>query len=261
MLKFSANLSTLFQEHALLDRVTAAAAAGFKGVEIWFPYEVPAHALRERLDAYGLQCVMINTVPGDTARGDWGLAVDVRRRSEFIASVQQALDYAQAIGCTRVHVMSGAVPQDRSLADAEAAFAHSIADACDMAREVGITVMIEPLNHIDRPTFYLTRQAQAIALVRELARDNLGIMLDLFHLQRGEGNLIERMLQSLPYAAHVQFADVPGRHEPGTGEIHFPRVFAALVQANWSGWVGCEYFPVGTTAASLGWMHALMPVD
>jgi hydroxypyruvate isomerase len=254
MLKFSANLSTLFQDRPLAERIAAARTAGFGAVEMWFPYEVPAARLRDTLREHGLPMIGINSAPGNVSAGDWGLAADPRRRSAFIESLHAAFEYAQVIGCPNVHVMAGIVDASVSHEAAWDTYQANIDEACNLAAQHALTVMIEPLNAIDRPAYLLTRQQQAIALIDTLKRPNLKIMLDLFHLQRGEGNLIERMLTSLPYAAHVQIADVPGRHEPGTGEIHFAKVFGALETAGWSGWVGAEYFPAEGTEAGLGWM-------
>lgn len=253
-MKFAANLSTLFAELPLLARIEAAASFGFKGVEIWFPYEISPQILRAELEHHDMQCVSMNTQPGNVDLGDWGLAVDAARRTEFLESVEIAADYAAAIGCPRFHVMSGPVPPGKTQEESWEVFARNIDDACTLAARRNLTLMIEPLNKIDRPTFLLTRQSQARALIEQLGRSNLKIMLDVFHLQRGEGNLIERLRHSLPYAAHVQIADVPGRHEPGTGEINFDKVLEALEHLGWEGWIGCEYFPSNSTASSFTWL-------
>ena len=253
MLRFSANLSTMFQELPLIERFAAAAAAGFKAVELWFPYEIPAEHLANELKTNSLVCVGINSPPGDTAKGDWGVAVDPARRGEFTEGVEQAMAYAQAIDCA-VHVMAGIPAQRLQAAEAWQIYQDNIAAACATAKRYGRQVLVEPLNAIDRPTYLLSRQSQAIELIEALGRDNLRIMLDLFHVQRGEGNLTERMRKSLPYAGHVQIADVPGRHEPGTGEINYAFMFAELERLGYAGWIGCEYFPRASTVEGLGWM-------
>lgn len=258
MLRFSANLSTLFTELPLFERPAAAARAGFKAVELWFPYEIPAREFGGILEANDLVCVGINTAPGNVSKGDWGLAVDPARRSEFIEGVEEAMSYAQAIECPNVHVMAGVPATGLSPAAAWQVYTNNIASACEAAKRYGRQVLVEPLNAIDRPTYLLSRQEQAIELIDSLKCDNLRIMVDLFHIQRGEGNLIERMRASLPHAGHVQVADVPGRNEPGTGEINFAAVFAELNRLNYPGWVGCEYFPRSTTVEGLGWMTSTM---
>ncbi|PVX77128.1 hydroxypyruvate isomerase family protein [Paraburkholderia unamae] len=255
MLRFSANLSTLFQELPLAERFEAAARAGFDAVELWFPYEIPAAQMRERLAAHGLRCVGINSAAGDVSRGDWGLAADPARRAEFDASVEQAFDYAQAIGCPSVHVMAGQIDAGAPRQSAWEHYVECMGAAADRAAARGLTVMVEPLNAIDRPRYLLNTQAQALELLGALNRPNLKIMLDLYHVQRGEGNLIERMRASLPHAAHVQIADNPGRHEPGTGEIRFESVFAELARSGYSGLIGCEYLPSGASVESFGWLE------
>lgn len=259
MLRFSANLSTLFQDRPLLERLPAAKAAGFDAVEIWFPYEVEADRFADALANAQLSCVGINSPAGDVAAGDWGLATDPRHAADFDASVEQAMRYAQTIGCPNVHVMAGQPADQVGEAMAWQTYRSSLKRAIGIAQTYGRKPMIEPLNALDRPRYLLQRQEQAISLIEEFGRDRLALMLDLFHLQRGEGNLIERMRRSLPYAAHVQIADVPGRHEPGTGEINFPKVFAELKAAGWSGWIGAEYLPAAGTEEGLGWMSRLAP--
>jgi hydroxypyruvate isomerase len=256
MLRFSAHLSTLFTELPLAARFAAAARAGFEAVEIWSPYEMPAEEMADLLRANGLQCVGINSAGGDTLDGERGLAVDPGRRHEFLHSVEQAMEYARAIDCANVHVLAGAAAAGSSPAEAWQVYRHNLGAACDIAQRHGRVVMIEALNAIDRPNYLLTRQEEALAVVSALGRDNLRILFDLFHVQRGQGNLIERLRASLPHAAHVQIADVPGRHEPGTGEINFPRVFAELESAGYAGWIGCEYLPLNSTAEGLGWREA-----
>lgn len=254
MPRFSANLSTLFQDRPLAQRFAAAAQAGFDAVELWFPYDdMPAAAMREHLEVNGLHCVGINSSAGDVTAGDWGLASDPARRNLFDASVVQAFDYAREIGCPNVHVMAGLHVDPHSPERSWEAYLDGLGTACDLARDAGLTVMIEPLNAVDRPLYILQTQARALEAIRVLDRPNLKVMLDIFHLQRGEGNLIDRMTRSLPYAAHIQIADNPGRHEPGTGEINFATVFGAIQASGYLGYIGCEYFPSGRTEESFTW--------
>jgi hydroxypyruvate isomerase len=255
MPRFSANLSTLFQELPLVDRFRAAADCGFEAVELWFPYEIPASELASILAETKLSCVGLNAPPGDTRKGDWGIAIDPDRRKEFIAGVEMAMSYAETINCPNVHVLAGNRPEHLDAQTAGKIYKDGIATACAVAKRHGRRVLIEPLNAIDRPTYFLSTQRQAIETIGTLRCDNLAIMLDLFHLQRGEGNLIERMRGSLPYAAHVQLADCPGRHEPGTGEINYPAVLAELNRLGYRGWVGCEYFPSTFTKDSFRWLE------
>lgn len=252
-LRLSANLSIMFQDLELEKRFGAAANLGFEAIELWFPYELPAHRVGELIEQHSLTCVGLNTPAGDVDAGEWGLAVDPKRRGAFQDSVGKALEYAEVLGCPQVHVMAGHVQANVTKDDAWACYIENIAFAARAAAAAEKTVMIEPLNILDRPTYLLNTQAQAREVIERLGLPNIKIMLDLFHLQRGEGNLIENMLLSLPYAAHVQIADNPGRHEPGTGEINFDAVFKALLSAGYRGWIGCEYSPTASTQGSLAW--------
>ncbi|MDR5832328.1 TIM barrel protein [Caballeronia sp. LP006] len=259
MLNFSANLSTLFQELPLASRFAAATHAGFNAVEVWFPYELASKEVAILLAEHRLQCVGINSPAGDVTAGDWGLAADPGKFEEFKTSAEQAIGYAREIGCSNVHIMAGLLAPQADRTVAWENYLQCIDFACLLAAQASITVMIEPLNSIDRPRYLLNTQAQALEAIETLGKTNLRVMLDLFHLQRGEGNLIERMKRSLPFAAHVQIADNPGRHEPGTGEVNFEAVFKALQDANYAGYIGCEYLPLRTSEESFEWMADLRP--
>ncbi|MCW1411254.1 TIM barrel protein [Rhizobium sp. 1AS11] len=253
-MRFSANLSTLFQDIPFNERFGAAAAAGFDAVEMWFPYEVPAADLSRLLSDKGLRCVGINSAAGNIDVGDWGLATDERLTDAFHSSILEAFQYAREIGCPNVHVMAGNVTGPDARREAWEIYLRNITNACELAAQYGVTVMIEALNVVDRPNYLLNNQAQALDAVRRVDKRNLKIMLDLFHLQRGEGNLIERMRESLPHAVHIQIADNPGRHEPGTGEINFPLLFEEIEAAQYGGHIGCEYFPSNRMLDDLSWM-------
>jgi hydroxypyruvate isomerase len=258
MPKFAANLSTLFQELPILERIGAASKAGFKAVELWFPYEIDAAEFKRSLEQHNVVCVGINSPAGNPANGDWGLAVEPLRRAQFEQSVHQAMAYAKAIDCPKVHVMAGLVPEGHSRIEAWDTYRQNIAKACEIAHDYGRVVLVEPLNSIDRPAYLLHRQRQAIELIKSLNEpDNLAIMVDIFHVQREQGNIVECLHETLPYAGHLQIADVPGRHEPGTGEINFPFVFGELQRAGYDGWIGCEYFPAKTTLDGLSWIEPL----
>lgn len=256
MPRFSANLSMLFTEVPFLDRFALAAQAGFKAVEFWFPYEWPAAEVARRLCDHGLACVCLNAPPGSQP-GDWGLAAHAGRRPEYLAGVRQACDYAGALGCPAIHVLAGMVQALHPDPLHHPAYLEGIALAAEQAAVVGRTVLIEPLNPVDRPGYLLWRQAQARQVVEELGTQfgagNVRILYDLYHAQMTEGRLLDTLHAHLPLIGHLQVADVPGRHEPGTGEIHFRHVFDAIDRSGYAGWVGCEYQPRAGTAEGLGW--------
>lgn len=257
----SANLSILFTEVPFLDRFEFAARHGFKAVEFWFPYEFPAAQVRARLDANGLTLVGMNSASGDASKGEWGLAVDPAKREKFQASVQQAIEYALALGSPNIHVMAGVVPADITAQQADALYRENIAWACDQANKAGKNVLIEPLNPVDRPGYLLSCQAHARTIVQTLDRPNLKVMFDIYHVQMTEGRILDNLHASLPYIGHIQLADVPGRHEPDTGEIRFAQVIAEIERTGYfarGGWLGCEYKPKTTSAHSLGWRDTVL---
>jgi hydroxypyruvate isomerase len=255
--RLSANISILFTELPFLERLEAAAKAGFRAVECWFPYEWPSAQIKARLDANGLKIIGINSAPGDTAQGQFGLAA-TRQRTEFCASVLQALDYAQALECPNVHLLSGmGDPQD---APTRERYLDNIAWAADEAAKLGKTLLLEPLNPVDRPGYYLSRQSQALDIVQTLSRPNLKIMFDVYHVQMTEGRIVSTMLANLPHIGHMQIADVPGRHEPGTGEIRFDFIFEQIQRSGYlerGGWIGCEYKPKIHSDASQAWLLSI----
>jgi 2-dehydrotetronate isomerase len=255
-MRFSANISILFTEVPFIERFALAAKHGFKAVECWFPYEHTKQALRAELDRHQLKLIGINAAPGDTTKGDWGLAVSPLRKAEFIASIEQAIDYATALDCDAIHVMAGAMPEGQNENECEAIYLEHIALAADLAKRANKTVLIEPLNPFDRPRYFLSRQSQAARIVDRLNRDNVKIMFDIYHAQMTEGNLVSTLAKNLSKIGHIQVADVPGRHEPGTGEINFPFVMNAIAESGYAGWIGCEYKPKTETTASFAWRDA-----
>ncbi len=255
MPKFAANLSFLFTDVPFADRFARAAAAGFKGVEYLFPYEWAAHDVAEWLKAADLEQVLFNLAPGDWAAGDRGLACLPDRRGEFVDSVEQALAYAMVLDCERVHCMAGLRPAGVAEAELEATYVANLRHAADRLATAGVTVMIEPINsRIDMPGYWLDDVARGFRLLEAVDRDNVKLQLDLYHAQIIQGDLARTIEAHLPQIGHIQIADNPGRHEPGTGEIHYPYLFDLLDRLGYSGWIGCEYKPLTTTEAGLGWL-------
>jgi len=255
MPRFSINVSMMLNEHAFVDRFQAAADLGFAGVDIQFPYDHAADAVAARAAAAGVEVVLINLPVGDLLGGGDGLACVPGRENEFAASVEQARAYATAIGARRVNVLPGRLPQGVSPEVARATLIGNLRRAADAFAGDGVTVMMEPCNTRDVPRYLVSRMGDALAILEEAERFNLGLQFDFYHRQITEGDLIEGFRACLPRIAHVQFADVPGRREPGTGEIAFDRVFAAIDSSGYGGWVGAEYRPAGRTADTLGWLR------
>jgi hydroxypyruvate isomerase len=253
MPRFAANLSMMFNELPFLDRFAAAAKAGFKGVEFLFPYEHPATEIRKRLDDHALTLALFNMPPGDWSKGERGLASLPGRQGEFRDGVNQALDYAAALGGKLLHCMAGIVPAGVSQVTAASLYAANLAWSAERAMAASVKLVIEPINHRDMPGYFLNTQAQGAAVVEAIGRDRLGLQFDVYHVQTTEGDITKRMEQHMPLIAHMQIADVPARNEPGTGEIGWAFVFRRMDQLGYRGWVGCEYRPAGETLAGLTW--------
>ena len=257
MPKFAANLSMLFTEVEFLDRFEAAARAGFKGVEYLFPYDYPAEELKRRLDANGLTQVLFNLPAGDWAAGERGIACHPDRVEEFREGVERAIAYAQVLGNTQVNCLAGIKPEVVSDDQARATLVENLRFAAEKLAAAGILLIAEPINTRDIPGFFLNRTEQALAIFDEVGSDNLKLQYDIYHMQIMEGDLAPTMEKHLARLAHVQIADTPGRHEPGTGEIHYPFLFAHLDRLGYDGWIGAEYKPAGRTEEGLGWLDAV----
>jgi hydroxypyruvate isomerase len=252
-LRFCANLSYLFADLPLLDRFEAAATAGFEGVELLSPYEVPAKAIRERLDGAGLQQILINTDAGDRAGGERGMACIPGREREFRESLHRALDYAAALDCKLIHVMAGITPEGVPYDRAAALYAIHLAWAAELAQAAGVCLVIEAINHHDVPGYFLQTQEQAAAFIAAVGDDRVRLQFDLYHCQTAQGDVTRRLEALLPLVAHIQIADVPGRNEPGTGEIGWEFLFGRIEGLGYQGWIGCEYRPKGDTKTGLAW--------
>lgn len=255
MPRFSINASMMLQEHPFLDRFQAAADLGFRGVDIQFPYDHQADEFAARVASAGVEIVLINVPAGDLMTGGDGLACVPGREQAFASALETARRYVRALGCRRVNVLAGRLPTGVDPAVARATLVDNLRRAADLLGEDGVTVMLEPCNTRDVPRYLVSRTDDAIALLDEAGRPNLALQFDFYHRQIMEGDLIEGFRSALPRIAHMQFADAPGRHEPGTAEINFPALFAAIDASSYEGWVGAEYVPSTTTGQSLSWLR------
>jgi hydroxypyruvate isomerase len=258
VLRFAANLTMLYGEFPFVDRLAAAARDGFRGVEFSYPYEHPAAELAARAAEAGVETVLFNMAHGDVAAGERGISALPGREDDFARSLETALAYARALKCTRVHAMAGVVPAAECEA-AGATFRANLARAAALAAPEGITITIEPINQRDVPGYFLYRQADAHAIVADVGAPNLKVQMDFYHAQIVDGDVIATFEHYLPAIAHLQCAGVPERHEPDSGELDYARVFAAIADSSYAGWVGAEYRPRAETSAGLGWLRALAP--
>ena len=257
MVQFAANLSMMFNEVDFLDRFEAAAQAGFKGVEYLFPYDYEAKEIADRLKDNGLKQVLFNTSAGDWGAGDRGLACIPDRVDEFRQGVTRAIDYAKTLDCNQLHCMAGLAPEGADAGSLRETYVENLRFAAAEMAQAGIKCLIEMINTRDIPGYYLNTSAQAEDIIAEVGSDNLFIQYDIYHMQIMEGDLCPTIERLLPKIAHMQLADTPGRHEPGTGEINYPFLFGHLDRIGYKGWIGCEYKPATTTLDGLGWFRAM----
>jgi hydroxypyruvate isomerase len=250
MPRLAANLSLLFSEHAFLDRFAAAAAAGFRWVEYPFPYDHRPEELADAARRAGVQVVLHNLPAGDMAAGERGIACLPGREADFRAGVERAIGYAKAVECPRLNCLAGLAPVDRAHFDTLVA---NVRHAARRLAEVGVQLLLEPINARSVPGFFLTRSGQAIDVLDAAGDGNAFLQYDVFHMQIMEGDLAATIERLLPRIGHIQIADVPARHEPGTGEINFAFLLAHLDAVGYAGWVGCEYNPLGDTVQGLKW--------
>jgi 2-dehydrotetronate isomerase len=250
MPRLAANLGYLFTDRPLLERFAAAAQCGFKAVELQFPYEQPAQAVRREIERHQLKILGVNTPLGPAAEA--GLAGVPGRERDFDVLFREALDYAVGIGAAAIHCMSGQVPPEKQAAG-EKVFVANLTRAADVAGEHGVTVLIEPINRRDRPGYLLHQPEQAAAIIAQVRRSNVRLQFDFYHVQIEGGDLITRFARHREIIGHVQVAAVPSRAEPDEGEVNYLAIFDMLDRSDYAGFVGCEYRPRQRTEDGLGW--------
>ncbi|MFI4948063.1 MAG: 2-oxo-tetronate isomerase [Alphaproteobacteria bacterium] len=253
MPKFAANLSFMFQDIGFLERFDAAARAGFKAVEFLFPYDHPPETIAERLQRNHLTLALFNTVAGDWAGGERGLAALPGREQEFRDGVDLAIRYAKAARCPLIHTMAGLWPEGRDQTAGERVYVDNLRWAADRAAAAGLTAVIEPINTRDIPGYFLNYTGQAMGIIERVGRTNLQLQLDLYHVQIMEGDLAPKIRALAGRYPHVQIAGTPERNEPDVGEINYPFLFDLFDELGYQGWIGCEYRPKGDTVAGLSW--------
>lgn len=251
MPRFAANLSFLFTELPFLERFAAAARAGFDAVEFMFPYEHSAEAVSRVATEAGVEIALFNTPPGDLAAGELGLAALPERQREFRAAVDQAISYARALACPRVHVLAG-VADARDGAAIEV-YCANLLHACVKASVFGIDILIEPISRRSKAGYFLNSFPMAAEIMESLKQPNLKLQFDIFHRQSLHGDVYAGLEQLLPMIGHIQVAAVPHRHEPDSGELADSRIFAFIDAIGFRGLIGAEYHPRGDTVSGLSW--------
>jgi hydroxypyruvate isomerase len=251
--RLAANLSLLFPQLDFVERFAAAAHAGFRAVEYQFPYAWPARAVAERARAAGVEVVLHNLPAGDAARGDRGIACLPERVAEFREDVERGIEYAMAAGCPRLNCLAGLAPADAAPELLFETLVENVSFAARRLKAAGLQLMLEPINTRSVPGFYLTTTHQALGVLDAAGADNAFLQYDIFHMQIMEGDLAKTIERLLPRIGHMQLADVPDRHEPGTGEINFGFLLRHVDRIGYAGWIGCEYNPLGDTREGLAW--------
>lgn len=254
---FAANLTMLFTEYPFLERFEHAARAGFSAVEYMFPYQEDTAEIARLLADLRLTQVLFNLPAGNWAGGDRGIALDPRRQNEFRDGVAGAVELARRFSCPKLNCLVGKRISGVSEREQRATVVANLRYAAQELARHDLLLLVEPINTYDIPSFYLSTSADALAVLDEVGAPNTALQYDIYHMQRMEGNLVPTMERLRSRIAHVQVADAPDRHEPGTGEINFPFVLSALDHLGYDGYVGLEYRPSGTTETSFGWIEAM----
>lgn len=257
MPKINANIQFMFNEYELLDRYDAAARAGFKGVEVQAPYSASIADIKARLESNGLEHVIINMPVADPDTGLNNLALLPKKRDLYRERVDLGVKYASGLGCVGVNTGTGQLPEGMDAALAYETFIENLRYTADALASEGVKAFVEPLNTKDNPGQLTATSADGMKAIADAGHPNIELQYDFYHMQIMEGDLIATFTELLPSIGHVQFADNPGRHEPGTGEINYDAVFAAIDASGYSGWVGAEYYPSGVTEDSLDWFRQL----
>jgi hydroxypyruvate isomerase len=253
-LKLAANIGLLFPELAPLERIAAAKAAGFDGVELLFPYDLDPHALRREATSHGLPIVQLNSPPGDRAAGEVGFAALPGRQAQFRDSIRVAIEFLKACGSSQLHVLAGIPAPGMDAKLVRETYVHNLQWVADEVGAIGVRVMIEPLNGREMPGYALSTLAQAAEVLGEVSRPNVGLQFDLYHSQIMGGDITHRLRQFAPLIRHVQIAGAPLRNEPDRGELNLARVMSVLAETGYDGWISAEYRPTGATLDSLEWV-------
>jgi len=260
-LRLAANLSLLYAERPFLERFRAAAACGFTAVECQFPYDHPPAAIAAELRRHGLRLVLHNLPAGDWTAGERGIACHPERVAEFRAGIAQALAYAAALGVPQLNVIAGVPPAGVTREQALDTLVDNLRAAAHACARAGIGLRLEPINSLDIPGFLVDTVEVALAVLARVAHPGLRLQFDAYHVARMGQDPLAVWQRCYPHVGHVQWADCPGRHEPGTGTVDWAALADAMIASGWDGWIGAEYLPAdaaaGGTEAGLGWIECL----
>jgi hydroxypyruvate isomerase len=253
--RLSGHCGFLFTELPLPERFAAAARAGFRAVEHPNLYATPAREVAGWLERAGVPLVQTGFPAGDAAKGEKGFAALPEQFARYRASVAPTLDYAEELGCRMVHPMAGVRPPGAERERLWETYLDNLAFAADAAARRGMTVIVEPIGPGSIADYVIDDPLLAVEAIRTIGRDNVKLLFDAYHCVCLGHDPAALIRAHAPLIAHVQIADDPGRHEPGTGRIDFAPIVGALEEVGYAGFVGCEYHPATTTEAGLGWMR------
>ena len=258
MVNLAANLSMMFNEVGFMERFKQASDSKFKGVEYLFPYDFPKEDISNELNENNLEQVLFDLPAGDWESGDRGIAVDPNRKNEFKEGVALALEYARVLKPKNLTCLVGKAPGDVSNNQAKSILIENLSYASTETKKAGIRLLVEPINTLDIPGYWLHNTKEAIEIIKEVNNSNLLLQYDIYHMQIMEGNIINTISNNLNMIGHMQLADNPGRHEPGTGELNYPVIFEKLDQMGYKGWIGCEYVPIEDSIPGLVWANSYL---
>lgn len=254
MNKFAVNLSTIFTQVPFIDRFKKASEQQFSYVECQFPYELTVDQIKQQLRENNLSMVLLNLPPGNWANGDRGLAIDPFRTEEFKNSVDVGIEYASALNIPNIHCMAGVCSDNIPSHKVKEVYIKNITYAAKKLATHELTLLIEPINQKDIPNYYLSSIKEAAEILQEVNLPNVKLQFDFYHMQKIQGDLISTFENYFDQIGHVQIADVPGRHQPGTGEINYKNVLSFLDKVGYNGYIGLEYTPLGKSEDSFKWI-------
>jgi len=254
MLRLSANISTMFAEWPMVERPAVAAAAGFPAIEVQFPYAVESSAFARAARDAGVVVVLMNIPPGRIEAGELGLACLPGRQAEFARSVEDAMAYAEEIGCPRLNCLAGNVPPGEDPANCWRVLVENLQWAAERCAAHGLELLAEVMNPVDLPAFRLTAGGEGDALLAAVGHPNLRLQYDVYHRRAAGEDWLGGLVNRIASIGHIQFSDYPGRHEPGSGELDIASLFTTIAALPYSGWTGSEYRPSGATLDSLDWL-------
>ncbi len=258
MVNLAANLSMMFNEVGFMERFKQASDSKFKAVEYLFPYDFSKEDISNELNENNLEQVLFDLPAGDWENGDRGIAVDPNRKNEFKDGVGLALEYAEVLNPKNLTCLVGKIPNNVSDNQARSILIENLSYASAETKKAGIKLLVEPINTLDIPGYWLHNTKEAIEIIKEVNSSNLLLQYDIYHMQIMEGNIINTISNNLNMIGHMQLADNPGRHEPGTGELNYPIIFEELDKMGYKGWIGCEYVPIGDSKPGLVWADSFL---